>query len=205
MAREQTNHSNIKLGYHQYQRKKRKVVVSVVVETEVISYLKVKQRMGNKIETASEIVSGRHCLDEEYLLGKMFSARRFIIVFYFFFKTEAQCSSPVLKSFKFGLFYMSEYGTLDSLKIIQRALFWMDSIYYDSSQRMPGCQTERAYSRCGRGRCGRWRGNSVSKGHGFNPSCDQLFSLGRGSVPWLCKLSQSQPSSKWVPEEVWGR
>ena len=27
-----------------------------------------------------------------------------------------------------------------------------------------------------------WRGNSLSKGQGFNPSCDQLLSLGRGLV-----------------------
>ena len=43
-------------------------------------------------------------------------------------------------------------------------------------------------------------GNSGSKGHGFNPSCDQLFSFGRGQ--WRdCKLSQSGPSSKWVSGE----
>ena len=33
----------------------------------------------------------------------------------------------------------------------------------------------------------------------------QLLSLGRGSMARLCKLSQSQPSCKWAPEEICGR
>ena len=39
----------------------------------------------------------------------------------------------------------------------------------------------------------RWRGNSVSKGHGFNPSCDQLFSLLRESAVWL-SLARVDPA-----------
>ena len=41
------------------------------------------------------------------------------------------------------------------------------------------------------------------RGRGFESRCTQFFSLGRGSVAWLCKLSQSQPRSKWVPGEIW--
>ena len=50
--------------------------------TKVVSCMEEKQWMGDKIGTGSETVRGRRCLDEECLLGKMFSVRRFIIAFF---------------------------------------------------------------------------------------------------------------------------
>ena len=35
--------------------------------------------------------------------------------------------------------------------------------------------------------------------------CRWLFGLKRKSMMWPCKLSQSRPSSRWVPREIWGK
>ena len=50
--------------------------------TKVFSYLEVKQRMRDMIGTGSETERGMRCLDGECLLRTIFSARRFITVFF---------------------------------------------------------------------------------------------------------------------------
>ena len=40
----------------------------------------------------------------------------------------------------------------------------------------------------------RWRWNSVFKGHRLNPSCNHLFSLGRGSVRDIVSSARVDPA-----------